>query len=100
MTSLPRLYSDHKTRVTPILRVFLRTLENLAYGAPPRNAVGPIKLRNDQSTLIVACVYHGTTLASVAGGHFLFFKGLKSTPAISAPLQRTLSLEGLTCVCC
>lgn len=77
MTSLPRLYSDHETRATQFLQVFL--WKSTAYSgklvAPQRNAVGPIKLHNDQSTIIVAWMHRGTTLASLgelAGGHFLF----------------------------
>lgn len=88
MTSLPRLYFDHKTIATQILQVLLqkimRPLENFAHVAPQRNAVGPINLHNDQSTVIVAWIYRGTTLASLgglAGGHFLFRK------ALNPPLQ-------------
>lgn len=63
-----------------------------------RNVDSPIKLRNDQLTVIVASIYRGSTLSSLDGPGWQPFlpERLKSTPAISPPIVWTFSMKGLS----
>lgn len=107
MTSLPRLYFDHKTIATQILQVLLQKIEassgKLCSCCPAEECCWshkPPQWPINRNCSLNLPRHHPCQSRRPGWRPFSFSKGLKSTPAISAPFQRTLSLKGLTCIYC
>lgn len=89
LAALTWTLSHHSSFKTTSSKSFCRRARSLL--PPQRNAAAPVKPHNDQLTVMMAWIDRGTTLSSLGG----LAGGLKSTPAISPPFERTLSLKVL-----
>lgn len=81
-----------KTRATQILRVSVQRSTaspgKLSSWCPRRGMLlAPVKLHNDQSTVIVAWIYHGTTLASLGSLTLAFSKALNPSLQFQLPFS-------------